>query len=127
MQVLLHVKNDSELAVSLGINRSTVGSWVSRDAIPYAICVSLATEKGASLDWLLTGVGQMLRNGEAVAAAESGALSPREEVILGLLRSLDEADQRDIQSAAEEKKRLREIEQKLQELTNALALSRGQS
>ncbi len=50
------------------------------------------------------------------------ALTPREQAILGLLRGLDEVDQRDIQSATEEKKRLREIEQRLQELTNALAV-----
>ncbi len=127
MQLLLGVKNDSELAAALGINRSTMGSWVSREAVPYAICVSLAAEKGASLDWLLSGVGPMLRGGSAPSAAMSSGLSPREEAILGLLRGLDEADQRDIQSAAEEKKRLRQIEQRLQELTNALAVGVGGS
>jgi len=69
----------------------------------------------------------MLRGGDATPAATSSGLSPREEAILGLLRGLDEADQRDIQSAAEEKKRLRQIEQRLQELTNALAVGAGGS
>ena len=47
--------------------------------------------------------------------------SPKEEAILELFRSLDESGQRDIQSAAEEKKRIRDIEQRLKDLTEVLA------
>ncbi len=75
-----------------------------------------------SLDWLLTGEGAMLR-GEAGAVPEVLASNPQEEAILTLFRSLEEADRREIQSAAEEKKRIRDIEQRLKELTEALAVA----
>ncbi|WP_262373513.1 MULTISPECIES: hypothetical protein [unclassified Pseudomonas] len=46
--------------------------------------------------------------------------SPKEEAILSLFRSLDESGQRDIQSAAEEKKRLKDMAQQLSEITAML-------
>lgn len=46
---------------------------------------------------------------------------PQEDAILALFRSLEETDRREIQSAAEEKKRIRDIEQRLKDLTEALA------
>lgn len=53
--------------------------------------------------------------------------SPKEEAILALFRSLDENGQRDIQSAAEEKKRLRDMAQQLTEITAMLNDSKRQA
>lgn len=116
------VKNDSQLCSALGVNRSTVGSWISRESVPYAICVDIAAERGISLDWLLTGEGPMQRGQSAQAtAASSEPANPREQTILELYRALDEDAQREIQSAAEEKKRLKALEQRLQELEAVVA------
>ncbi|MNU02635.1 hypothetical protein D3C72_2464040 [compost metagenome] len=48
----------------------------------------------------------------------------QEKAMLELFRSLGEAGKREIQSAAEEKKRLMDVEQRLKDLTEALADSK---
>lgn len=62
----------------------------------------------------------MLR-GISAPVAEMAVSNPQEEAILALFRALEETDRREIQSAAEEKKRIRDIEQRLKDLTEALA------
>ncbi|MDR8387437.1 helix-turn-helix domain-containing protein [Pseudomonas sp. JL2] len=123
LMTVFSVDNDSELARKLHVNRQTLGSWRSRQSIPYALCVSVSDAVGISLDWLLAGEGPMLR--DAPETKPSPALNdPREEAMLELFRSLGEAGKREIQSAAEEKKRLMDIEQRLKDLTEALADSK---
>ncbi|MDL5600507.1 helix-turn-helix transcriptional regulator [Bacillus subtilis] len=114
------VKNDNQLGDALQVNRSTLGNWRSRDSVPYTICVDLALERGVSLDWLLTGEGAMYRENIGNAPAES-ADSPREQAMLALWRELDEDAQRDVQRHAEDKKRLKNLEMQLQELSAAVA------
>ncbi len=111
------VDTDSALCQVAGINRQTLSGWKSRDSIDYSLCVSIAIEKGYSLDWLLTGAGPRWRG----AIPEVDALSPEEEAILALFRSLDGGAKRDIQSAAEEKKRLMDIESRLKDLSTEVA------
>lgn len=83
---------------------------------------TISTQLGISSDWLLTGEGPMLRGQSAPAdSGSSGPANPREQAILELYRALDEDAQRDIQSAAEEKKRLKTLEQRLQELEAVVA------
>ncbi|WP_256575474.1 helix-turn-helix domain-containing protein [Pseudomonas sp. NFPP28] len=120
LMTVFAVDSDSELARKLDVNRQTLGSWRSRQSIPYALCVNVSEAEGVSLDWLLTGEGTMLRGG-SVAPTVSPVTSPQEDAILALFRSLEETDRREIQSAAEEKKRIRDIEQRLKDLTEALA------
>ncbi|WP_321851122.1 helix-turn-helix domain-containing protein [Pseudomonas paraveronii] len=120
LMTVFAVDSDSELARKLDVNRQTLGSWRSRQSIPYALCVNVSEAEGVSLDWLLTGEGAMLR-GMSVVPAVSPPISPQEDAILALFRSLEETDRREIQSAAEEKKRIRDIEQRLKDLTEALA------
>lgn len=111
-------KSDNELSELLNIKRSTVGNWRSRDSIPYSICVTCSEAKGVTLDWLLTGQGPM-RRGEGQQSAQSSELSPRETALLTLFNELSERDQREIHTAAEEKKRLNELEQRLARLEEA--------
>jgi len=126
LQTLLGVDNDSKLALALGVNRQTLGSWRTRDSVPYELCVSIAMERGVSLDWLLTGDGEMLKVGKATHLDEAARqkTTPREEAMLALFRQLSEDEQQDIQKAAQEKKRLREVEQRLEEMTALLARRR---
>ncbi|MDT4868198.1 Bacteriophage CI repressor helix-turn-helix domain protein [compost metagenome] len=126
LQKVLGVKNDTQLGEALQVNRSTVGNWRNRDSVPYTICVDAAIEHGVSLDWLLTGEGEMPRHATdrlSSSGAEYSAfeMSPREMAILELFRELDEADQREIQRVAEEKKRLTSLEQRLAELEAVVA------
>lgn len=120
LMTVFAVDSDSELARKLDVNRQTLGSWRSRQSIPYALCVNVSEAEGVSLDWLLTGEGEMLRGG-SIAPTALPVTSPQEDAILALFRSLEETDRREIQSAAEEKKRIRDIEQRLKDLTEALA------
>ena len=120
LMTVFSVDSDSELARKLGVNRQTLGSWRSRKSIPYALCVNVSESEGVSLDWLLTGEGSMLRAGSE-AVTETAAINPQEEAILELFRSLGEAGRREIQIAAEEKKRLMDVEQRLKDLTKILA------
>ncbi|HBO0984934.1 TPA: helix-turn-helix domain-containing protein [Pseudomonas aeruginosa] len=81
---------------------------------------TISSRLGISVDWLLTGDGRMLR-GVSVGDAPGGAENPREQALLALWRELDEGEQREIQLAAEEKKRLKILEQRLAELEAVVA------
>ncbi len=119
LHLVYGVKNDSQLCDAVGTPRATLGNWRNRDSVPYPLCVSVAESKGISLDWLLTGEGVVSRT--ATDSSHPHAVSsPKEEAILALFRSLDESGQRDIQSAAEEKKRLKDMAQQLSEITAML-------
>ncbi|HTO17709.1 MULTISPECIES: helix-turn-helix domain-containing protein [Pseudomonas] len=106
-----------------GISYSSLQNWAGghREPRPDAL-ITLGSQLGISIDWLLTGEGPMLRGQSAQAtAASSEPANPREQAILELYRALDEDAQREIQSAAEEKKRLKALEQRLQELEAVVA------
>lgn len=120
LQIALGVRSDSQLCEVTGTNRQTMGNWRSRNSVPYSLCVNVAEERGLSLDWLLTGEGAMLRGG-INNGGEAPTFDPQEQAILALFRSLGESGKREIQSAAEEKKRLMDVEQRLKDLTEALA------
>jgi len=108
----LEAKTDSDLARLLDVNRQTLGSWRTRGSVPYALCVKVAEEKGLSLDWLLTGRGRMHPD----APSEAEELNPRQRAVLDLFTSLSEDDQREILRDAEEKKRIADMERRLEEL-----------
>ena len=59
LQSVLGAKSDSEICRMLDISRATIGSWRSRDSVPYSLCVNIAEDKDISLDWLLMGKGDM--------------------------------------------------------------------
>lgn len=122
----LACRNDSALAVRLGVAKTTLSNWRSRDSFPYTMAVQLAEELGLSLDWVLAGIGKPHRQpreqhavGEPVAPYGED-LSPRQQNLLTLFEALDEGAQREILAVAEEKKRLRDLETKLQEMDERL-------
>ncbi|MCQ4242495.1 helix-turn-helix domain-containing protein [Stutzerimonas stutzeri] len=105
------------------ISYSSLQNWAGghREPRPEAL-IAIGSQLGISIDWLLTGQGSMLRDQSAQAPSAGGeAANPREQAILELYRALDEDAQREIQSAAEEKKRLKTLEQRLQELEAVVA------
>ena len=115
----LSIKEASEL---VGIPYRTLQNYLLDEREPNAKALSaIRTHLGISVDWLLTGEGTM--TGEAPQQEQTGTatVNPQEEAILELFRSLGEAGRREIQSAAEEKKRLMDVEQRLKDLTEILA------
>jgi len=59
---IFDVSSDTNLSKSLNVGgKSTISSWRTRDSIPYSLCVDIAEEFDVSLDWLLTGKGEMYR------------------------------------------------------------------
>lgn len=53
------IQKDSELAKFLGISKSTLSNWISRNSIDYDLVFSKCEH--INLDWLLTGRGSMLK------------------------------------------------------------------
>lgn len=114
----MSIKEASEV---VGIPYRTLQNYLLGEREPNAKAMAaIRTHLGISLDWLLTGEGPMLLGGAAESAGAQ-AVNQQEEAILELFRSLGEAGKREIQSAAEEKKRLMDVEQRLNDLTEALA------
>lgn len=114
----MSIKEASEV---VGIPYRTLQNYLLGEREPNAKAMAaIRTHLGISLDWLLTGEGSMCV-GVSVESSETQAANQQEEAILGLFRSLGEAGRREIQSAAEEKKRLMDVEQRLKDLTEALA------
>ena len=54
-----NIQKDTDLATLLGISKSTLSNWVSRDTIDYDRVFSKCEQ--INIDWLLTGRGSMLK------------------------------------------------------------------
>ena len=113
-------KSDASLSSALKISPQTLSSWKGRDSTPYSLCVDIAQTRGISLDWLLLGEGPVLRPVAGHSPEENQDNSNRENTILALWRLLNEEDRHAIQYALEEKRRLRDMELQLAEMTAIL-------
>jgi hypothetical protein len=102
-----------DLADVLGISSGDLANRKKRRALPHDRLIDLVNSREASMDWLLTGEGSMYRS---APMAPMPILTTREEAVLAMFRALDEDAQREIQQVAEEKKRLRDVEQQIKEL-----------
>lgn len=77
---LLGVKNQSALADALGVSSDVVAKWKKRGTRPYTECLHLARSRGASLEWLLTGEGEKLKQPNGDAPKDSPSESSRHGV-----------------------------------------------
>lgn len=123
IKTIYGVEKDAELARALDISPQTLSSWRQRSAIPYALCVECAKSQGASLDWLLYGEGQAMREKSSPPTDSLHDISDSNEQrrdvraeILDTLQSLSQEDLEDILSEAEHRKRLRLLEQRFESL-----------
>ena len=104
IQNAMQFNSDSEMCLKLEINRATLGNWRLRDSVPYSLCVNLSESKGVSLDWLLTGEGQILKN-------DSIKTSTKTELEISDLASLfNEQEQQEILIVLKEKRRISALE-----------------
>jgi len=114
----LSIKQAAEI---VGIPYRTLQNYLLDEREPNAKAMSaIRTHLGISVDWLLTGEGSMFP-GVSAEGVSTVTADMQEKAMLELFRSLGDAGKREIQSAAEEKKRLMDVEQRLKDLTEALA------
>lgn len=60
---LKSIKTDNAVAGLLNISQSAFAERKRKDSIPYEELVSFSVNEGISIDWLLTGLGRMRRDG----------------------------------------------------------------
>lgn len=99
-----NIKKDTDLACLLGISKSTLSNWVSRDSIDYDKVFSLCEH--INIDWLFTGEGNMLRNAEHFQALPNN--QPQNPDIISLLKEQVKEQQTKITEQAIEIGMLRE-------------------
>ncbi|ECD3767993.1 bacteriophage CI repressor [Salmonella enterica] len=121
LKQIFSVTSDSALCSKLDVSPQTLSSWKARNKIPYANCVEVSGRTDISLDWLLTGRGNMHVQREPAVKTEVSQSSPvgmtiREQKWLELFRGLAPDVQKNILQHAEKEQRLYELEQKVQEL-----------
>jgi hypothetical protein len=121
LKLITGSSTDAALSSALKISPQTLSSWKGRDSTPYAICIDIAQTRGISLDWLLLGEGPIVRPVTTDATDTSQENTPQEHTILALWRLLNEDDKSAIQHVLEEKRRLRDLELKLAEMTSTLS------
>ncbi|MBK8638049.1 MAG: helix-turn-helix domain containing protein [Chromatiaceae bacterium] len=71
LRQILGVKNDTDLAEALGKAKNTISTWRARNTKPFEICEQIADQRGISLDWLLTGEGEMYRPSPGAPAPDA--------------------------------------------------------
>lgn len=106
-----------------GIPYRTLQNYIAGIREPKAGALSkICARLGVSPIWVLFGDGDMW---ELSRPAGTVTESPREEAMLTLFRDLSEDEQREIHAAAEEKKRLRALEQRMEEVAATVAGKRS--
>lgn len=116
-----------EAAKACDFSYSSLQNWVGglREPRPEAL-IALGSQLGVSIDWLLTGEGPMFRGGgEMQPSGEPSTDSAREMAVMALFRTLPEEDQREIEFAVASKKRLLDIEKRLNDLSAVMADSKS--
>lgn len=109
-----------------GIPYSSLQNWAGghRDPRPDAL-INLGSQLGISIDWLLTGEGEMLRQNAAQHGPQEErgeyAMPSAERELLAVYRALDEEGRQAVEAVAREKKRLSDVEMQLKELAAAVA------
>ncbi|WP_343596731.1 helix-turn-helix domain-containing protein [Pseudomonas sp.] len=112
LKLITGSSTDVQLARTLEVSPQTLSSWKVRDSIPYSLCVDLARQHGCSLDWLLLGERDGKRPEQTQDSWESDVLTR--------LRGLSHADRQSVLLHIEDKQRIRQLEQQMQELAKHL-------
>ena len=67
LRIYFKAKNNRELAEKMGINYQTLNTWIKRNKIPYELLHEIGQNENISIDWLLTGKGEMFLNQPKIA------------------------------------------------------------
>ncbi len=86
----LGTKTDADMAIQLGVSKSTISNWKARNTVPYEQCMEVTKREFLSLNWLLTGEGPMYRDG----SGEEAEAEPVEGMLEWLQDWWDKADEK---------------------------------
>lgn len=90
------LKNDSAVARALDITPQALSNYKKRGDMPSNLILEFSERFGISLDWLVTGVGEVYRRTMAAeASAEYGAaetIDPEEIIYIGKLLKIIRAE-----------------------------------
>ena len=107
--------NMTDAAGKAGIPYRSIQNYVRGEREPGAEALAAITAQlRISADWLLIGEGQMFRGSDATTE------NLREQDLLALFRELPDDEQQELQRTALGKRRLREIERRLEEVMASL-------
>jgi len=67
------LKNDSAIARALGVTPQAFSSYKKRGSIPSDLILKFAEMIGLSVDWLITGEGEMYKQSAGTTGAQSAA------------------------------------------------------
>lgn len=98
-------KTDSEVASALKMSLGALSNHKTRRSIPYDSLSTFCDKEGISLDWLLTGDGEMLK--------ETQPKDPIVNEIVSLLSGMDSSYKRKILKDVAGEKCLQDFEQKM--------------
>lgn len=98
------LKNDSAVARALDITPQALSNYKKRGEMPSNLIIEFSERFGISIDWLVTGVGEVYRR---AVAAEDGApysskaesIDPEEIIYIGKLLKVIRADDKSHSSA----------------------------
>lgn len=117
----------AEASRASGIPYRSMQNYLRSEREPNAEALrALNAHLGISVDWLLSGNGQFRVAGGRVEESlpPYRPPDPQEQAIVELYRALDEDARRDIRDAAQEKKRIRDLEQRLKDVEAMMATIR---
>lgn len=83
MKDVTHSQTEVQLASYLGLkSKSAVSTWKTRAKKPLAECLAISQNENISLDWLLTGQGNMHKSASSVVTHEDLTLIPEYDIAL---------------------------------------------
>ncbi len=104
LKIASNTKSYNALADLLGLSSSGFANLKKRESIPYDKIIGLASSLNVSIDWMLTGEGEMQKTTPATATPDLKTAKMAE-----LLEGLNEQQQREIFAAVEKEKRLNDL------------------
>jgi transcriptional regulator with XRE-family HTH domain len=105
--------SQQEFADILNVSRGYIGDIERNRSEPSSNFLTLLSSNlNVSIDWVLTGEGEMYRIGPKINSVSE----ERAEKFIELFDALNEAQQKEILAACAEKKRMNELEQKVDQL-----------
>lgn len=102
----------NSLADALGLSSSAFANLKKRGSVPYDKIISLASSLNVSIDWVITGEGEMYRTPKD----ESEVTDKHSEKVLELYGALSDTQRKEILFAIEEKQQLNQLMETVQQL-----------
>lgn len=108
----------SALSEILGIKATALSNRRKNGSIPFAELLEFSRSQNVNFGWLIEGDGAARQRG--ISPEDASGLPGNEQALLNLFRDLDAADQQAVHGFAAEKRRLRQLEKRVEELAELL-------